>query len=65
MSQFPSRAPTLTAHRGRPNVPGSMHFAFIPQSEETQVADEASAFLPNDQIHVEFVTGGSVSSLSH
>ena len=42
-----------------------MHFAFYTQSEGTRTTFEAPVFPPTDQIHVEFVPGGSVSSLAY
>ena len=43
----------------------NIRFASVTQSDGTRTMSDASAFLPADQIHVEFDPGRSTSSLAH
>ena len=63
--QFPLAALNPTAQCKKGDGHDSMHFVSFTQSEGTQMTYDDPVFLPTDQIQVEFVPSGSVSSLSH
>jgi len=65
----PSNPPQIsltnpTVHCRRDDVYDAMHFGSFTQQEGTRTTYEDPAFLPTDQIRVEFVPSGSVSGLA-
>ena len=64
LPQFSSEASNPAAQRKGTNVYGPMRFASAPQTNGTQAMYEAPVFVPADQIHAEFVPGGSIPSLA-
>src|SRR6266853_2073832 len=61
---FSSETSNTTAQRTETNDYFPMQFASAPQTNGTQAMYEAPVFVPADQIHVEFVPGGSIPSLA-
>src|SRR6266851_5647327 len=61
--QFSSKASNHAVQCRGANIPGAMHFASATLSEGTGTTYESPVFLPADPIHMEFVRGGSISSL--
>jgi len=63
--RFSPGASNPTALYGGTNDHGSMHFMAVTQSERTQMTYNTTASSQTDEIQVEFVPGGSLSSLAH
>jgi len=62
--RFSPGAPNPTALCRGTEDHGPMHIVSVTQLEGTQMPYKATAFSPTDEIQVEFVTGGSISSLA-
>jgi len=63
--RFSPGASNPTALRGGTEDHGPTHIVSVTQLARTRMTYKATAFSPTDEIRVEFIPGGSVSSLAH
>jgi hypothetical protein len=67
LPKLSSKVQTPAGQCREANISCPIHFASVTQSESevTRTTDDTPVFLLGDQIHAEFVPGGSIPSLAH